>query len=197
MTSNCCWWRWLVLRVPVCVAQRWNKVASAHGSNVWPAACFHDTRNVLTFLLYQASCWQSPLFNISSNQGRILWRSRGRIGFRSITLNVREPDFVDFGRPLGMIKSTTAKHTTHYFQQLYKWSTTWCGYLNVRPLMTSNSKTVPCFSPMHKEGNKLCIIYPLIYGSMLYYFYSPRNQTTSCQYKLSKTLVYRIKEAQL
>jgi len=43
---------------------------------------------------------------------------------------------------------------------------------------------------MHKEGNKLCIIYPLIYGSVLkvraYYFYSPRNQTTSFQNKLSK-----------
>ena len=53
---------------------------------------------------------------------------------------------------------------------------------------------------MHKEGNKLCIIYPLIYGSVLYvrayYFYSSRNQTTSCQYKLSKKLVQRIIEAQ-
>jgi len=43
---------------------------------------------------------------------------------------------------------------------------------------------------MHKEGNELCIIFPLIYGSVLYvrayYFYSPRNQTTSCQYRLSK-----------
>jgi len=39
---------------------------------------------------------------------------------------------------------------------------------------------------MHKEGNELCIIYLLIYGSVIwvraYYFYSPRNQTTSCQY---------------
>ena len=52
------------------------------------------------------------------------------------------------------------------------------------------SKTVWWFSPMHKEGHELCIIYPLIYGSVLYvrayYLYSPRNQTTSCQYKLSK-----------
>ena len=43
---------------------------------------------------------------------------------------------------------------------------------------------------MCKEGNEMCIIYTLIYGSVLYvrayYFYSPRNQTTSCQYKLSK-----------
>ena len=29
------------------------------------------------------------------------------------------------------------------------------------------SKTVSWFSPMHKEGNELCIIYPLIYGSVL------------------------------
>jgi len=29
------------------------------------------------------------------------------------------------------------------------------------------SKTVLWFSPMHKEGNKLCIIYPLINGSVL------------------------------
>ena len=53
---------------------------------------------------------------------------------------------------------------------------------------------------MCKEGNELCIIYTLIYGSVLYvrayYFYSPRNQTTSCQYKLSKKLVQRIIEAQ-
>ena len=53
------------------------------------------------------------------------------------------------------------------------------------------SKTVLWFFTMHKEGNELCIMYPLIYGSVLqvraYYFYSPRNQTTSCQYKLSKT----------
>jgi len=53
---------------------------------------------------------------------------------------------------------------------------------------------------MHKEGNELCIIYPLVYGSVLYvrahYFYSPRNQTTSGQYKLSKTLVQLIIEAQ-
>jgi len=53
---------------------------------------------------------------------------------------------------------------------------------------------------MNKEGNELCIIYPLIYGSVLevraYYFYSPRNQTTSCQYKLSIRLVQRIIEAQ-
>ena len=37
---------------------------------------------------------------------------------------------------------------------------------------------------MNKEGNKMCIIYPSIYGSVLqvraYYFYSLRNQTTSC-----------------
>ena len=26
------------------------------------------------------------------------------------------------------------------------------------------SKTIPWFSPMHKEGNELCIIYTLIYG---------------------------------
>ena len=53
---------------------------------------------------------------------------------------------------------------------------------------------------MHKEGYELCIMYPLIYGSVLqvrvYYFYSPRNQTISCQYKLSKKLVQRIIEAQ-
>ena len=53
---------------------------------------------------------------------------------------------------------------------------------------------------MHKEGNELCIIYLLIYGSVLKvranYFYSPRNQTTSCQYKLSKKLVQHIIEAQ-
>jgi len=52
---------------------------------------------------------------------------------------------------------------------------------------------------MHKEGNELCIIYPLKYGSVLYvranYFYSLRNQTQSCQYKLSKKLVQRIIEA--
>jgi len=59
-------------------------------------------------------------------------------------------------------------------------------------------KTVPWISPMHKEGNELCIIYLLIYESVLwvraYYFISPRNQTTSCQYKLSKknsTVHYR------
>jgi len=28
-------------------------------------------------------------------------------------------------------------------------------------------KTVQWFSPMHKEGNELRIIYPLIYGSVL------------------------------
>ena len=57
--------------------------------------------------------------------------------------------------------------------------------------------TVPWFSPMHKEGNKLCIIYLLIYGSVPYnYVYSPRNQITSCQYKLSKILVQRIVVAQ-
>jgi len=43
---------------------------------------------------------------------------------------------------------------------------------------------------MHKEGNELCIIIPFIYGSVLwvraYYFYSPRNQSTSCHVKLSK-----------
>ena len=33
-----------------------------------------------------------------------------------------------------------------------------------------NSKTVPWFSPKHKEGNKLCIIHPLIYGSVLITF---------------------------
>jgi len=52
---------------------------------------------------------------------------------------------------------------------------------------------------MHKEGNELCIIYPLINGSVLYvrayYVYSPRNETTCCQYKLSKKLVQRIIEA--
>ena len=50
---------------------------------------------------------------------------------------------------------------------------------------------------MHKERNELCIIYQLIYGSVLqvraYYIYSPRNQ----QYKLSKTPMQRSKEAQL
>jgi len=49
------------------------------------------------------------------------------------------------------------------------------------------SKTVNGF---HKEGNELCIIYPLIYGSVLsvraYYFISPRNQTTSGQNKFSQ-----------
>ena len=59
---------------------------------------------------------------------------------------------------------------------------------------------------MHKEGNQLCIIYSIKYGcyhrleSVLYvrdyYFYIPHNQTTSCQYKLSKILVQRIIEAQ-
>ena len=43
---------------------------------------------------------------------------------------------------------------------------------------------------MQEEGNELCIIYPLIYGSELWvcanYFYSLRKQTTSCQYKLLK-----------
>jgi len=49
------------------------------------------------------------------------------------------------------------------------------------------SKTVPWFSPMHKDwGNKLCIIYPFIYESVLITYYSPCNQTTFCQYKLSK-----------
>ena len=33
-------------------------------------------------------------------------------------------------------------------------------------------------------------------GLCLLLFYSPRNQTTSCQYKLSKKLVQRIIEAQ-
>jgi len=33
-------------------------------------------------------------------------------------------------------------------------------------------------------------------GVRAYYFYSSRNQTTSCQYKLSKKLVQRIIEAQ-
>jgi len=33
------------------------------------------------------------------------------------------------------------------------------------------SKTVPWFSPMHKDwGNKLCIIYPFIYESVLITF---------------------------
>jgi len=53
---------------------------------------------------------------------------------------------------------------------------------------------------MYKERNELCIIHPLILGFVLkvraYYFYSPRNQTTSCQYKLSKNPVQRIIEAQ-
>ena len=61
------------------------------------------------------------------------------------------------------------------------------------------SKTVPWFGPMHKEGHELCIIY-IINGSVfsvrIYYFYSPRNQTTSSQYKLSKKLVQRIIDAQ-
>jgi len=30
-----------------------------------------------------------------------------------------------------------------------------------------HSKTVPWCSSMHKEGNELCIMYPLIYGSVL------------------------------
>ena len=30
--------------------------------------------------------------------------------------------------------------------------------------LNENSKTVPWFSPMHKEENELCIIYTLIYG---------------------------------
>jgi len=46
---------------------------------------------------------------------------------------------------------------------------------------------------MYKEGNELCISYTLIYGYVLYvrayYFYIPRNQTTSCQYKLSKNTI--------
>ena len=29
------------------------------------------------------------------------------------------------------------------------------------------TKTVPWFTPMHKERNKLCLMYPLIYGSVL------------------------------
>ena len=33
-------------------------------------------------------------------------------------------------------------------------------------ILKFNSKTVQC-SPMHKEGNELCIIYQLIYGSVL------------------------------
>ena len=53
---------------------------------------------------------------------------------------------------------------------------------------------------MHKEGNELCIIHPLIYGSVLYvrayYFYSPRKKTPSCHNKLSRKLVQRIIEAQ-
>ena len=32
---------------------------------------------------------------------------------------------------------------------------------------SGRSKTVPWFSLMHKEENELCIIYPLIYGSVL------------------------------
>ena len=31
-------------------------------------------------------------------------------------------------------------------------------------------KMVPWFSPLHKEGNELCIIYPLIHGSVLITF---------------------------
>ena len=65
-----------------------------------------------------------------------------------------------------------------------------CLFIRPTALINIDSKTVPCFSPMYKEGNELFIIYPLIYGSVLqvraYCFYSPRNQTTSCQYKLSK-----------
>jgi len=29
------------------------------------------------------------------------------------------------------------------------------------------SKSVPWFSPMYKKGNELCIMYPLIYGSVV------------------------------
>ena len=49
---------------------------------------------------------------------------------------------------------------------------------------------------MHKEGNKLCIIYPLIYGSVLITFTVRVTKTTSCQYKFSKKIVQRIIEAQ-
>ena len=51
-----------------------------------------------------------------------------------------------------------------------------------------------------KKETNCVLFYPFINGSVLqvpaYYYYIPCNQTTSCQYKLSKKLVQRIKEAQ-
>ena len=48
-----------------------------------------------------------------------------------------------------------------------------------------NSKTVPWFSPMYKEGNESCFIYTIKYGCfhVLYVraFYLQKNQTTSFQ----------------
>ena len=61
-----------------------------------------------------------------------------------------------------------------------------------------NSKTVPWFSPIHKEENEQCFIHdkiclsPRIYVRALGPCYLPLNQTTSCQYKLSSRKCSRL-----
>ena len=37
----------------------------------------------------------------------------------------------------------------------------------IKLMIMRDSRLVLWFSPMHIEGNELCIIYPLIYGSVL------------------------------
>ena len=44
--------------------------------------------------------------------------------------------------------------------------TAW-NIIMIRLMIMRDSKMVLWFSPMHIEGNELCIIYPLIYGSVL------------------------------
>ena len=44
--------------------------------------------------------------------------------------------------------------------------TSW-NIIMIRLMIIRDSKMVLWFSPMHIEGNELCIIYPLIYGSVL------------------------------
>ena len=49
---------------------------------------------------------------------------------------------------------------------------------------------------MHKEGNKLCIIYPLIYGSVLITFTVHVTKQQPVNISFQKKLVQRIIEAQ-
>ena len=44
--------------------------------------------------------------------------------------------------------------------------TAW-NIIMIRLMIMRDSKMVLWVSPMHIEGNELCIIYPLIYGSVL------------------------------